>query len=1206
MGTLPGYTPFGAGGDGEGGGGNASVGVLLRQSGENDKGLFLTARGADLTWHGRGESVGDTDPAIGAHADLPNNGGGPGVNRHAYLRLQFPADITGFAGAASNNITVRLNRLDAVAASPVVVWTAGTGTLTITVGATTSFSTLADAISAFTTFTITTSQSDNAVGTDVFQLGADASGVDISAVGGRDEIEPGIELLAQPEDAVNGPNILAKYDPDNHTLQQILDELEENDQGVVITVPYGTDLTASPEAVPWMRGFDAGIGPTEAPSTGTGGLTQLQVDGRVRALSKGYALRGGPIVPDSEIPDQEARDAEVPNLVSAALTERTPSAAYNDQIPFLTSADEWSKADSQAWRQHLSIDVGEWADTPGFFVFRVGDYTTSNGQLYRVNTENTKDLSNGPETNPAYTLIGLFAGPWTNRWYRDGSISRHSSVLYMAAADISQGDGAPDSNANWLRISENPATIVGVEQKSGSPLTFTLTRADGATYDVTVDGAADSVTGFDISGATFRADKRDGSHEQHTLPSGGTEVVANPPGSGGDILRSIDIGGQRLIVDTEIAVGSGKLAGRRTTTYQRLPADLPDHTNPIEVPIPRRFIEGWAAMAGSRDWPVVPISAISDDGGFMSGLDATENSITIAEGLYDFSALAENIWVHDIVVGAVWTGTSSHFNRAAGAQRVALEMVAERYVPNATKAMAQITFQPDGDRQSFFYVTIEGGADGPAGNEWTFKTQYDGTITNNSYTIVADTAEKEIILNIRGSIVTSRFDDIVADLNGELNLADGAASGITVSCISAGVTSISGGDDQTATWASSDTAIESDFAFGGDWEVIAESNSPYTRAASFARQVTANGSATSSQSPGSDDANDGTGAADYNGRSSHVSARILGLLDIPPGGATVRFRMVRGSPMNTGEGQNVNSVAQSTNASGLNVVQEYDILGYPKGLSGARGQGTTPWGYFCDVPEILIFPFGRPTQTQPIAPTPHITSFDSISGDRSPVAGSIASAVYGYSYTIAQGSHVGAARIIGFKGSTKPSGSVNVLATLTDTDHGAGSVDIPGGVSLAAGEQYRIRLQIFDEGVTPGPDTEPLGYQDIVIRAHAAATALYHWGRVARVENQDAATYAAAIVFANDDLVTGTTLDTVNGYDATPDTTGNWIFYLAAQEDETQVGSWTSAGFPANAAFQDAVEQDYNSVTFQVYIMNDAFYRDADDGSVNYKPVAAT
>ena len=1197
-----------------GGGGNASVGVLLRQTGENDKGLFLTARGADLTWHGRGESVGDADPAIGGHVDLPNNGGGPGVNRHAFLRLQFPADITDYAGAASNNIVVRLNRLDAVAASPVVVWTAGTGTLTITVGATTSFSTLATAIAAFTTFTITTSQSDNAVGTDVFALGNNATGVNYSVRGGRDAIQPGIELLAQPEDAVNGPNILAKYDPDNHTLQQILDELEENDQGVTITVPYGTDLTAAPEAVPWMRGFDAGIGPTEAPTTGTGGLTQSQVDSRVRALAKGYALRGGPIVPDSEIPDQEARDAEVPTLLEAALTERTPSSAYTDQIPFLTASDEWSKADSQSWRQALSIDVGPWADTPGFFVFREGDYTTSNGQLYRVNTQTTKDLSDGPETNADFTLVGLFAGDWTDHWFKTGSIVRHSSALWQAAANISQGDNAPGSNANWHRISEDPATVVEVEQKSGSPLTFTLTRADGATYDVTVDGASDSVTGFNISGATFRADKRDGSHEQHTLPSGGTEVVPNPAGSDGDILRRIDIGGTNYVIDTEIAVGSGKLAGRRTTTYQRLPADLPDHTNPIEVPIPQRFTDGWAAMSASRDWPVVPISAISEDGGFMSGLDATENSITIAEGLYDFSALAENIWVHDQATGnRLWTGSNTDLdiapsvNRAASAQRVALELVAERYVPNATKAMAQITFQPDGDRQSYFYVTIEGGADGPAGNEWTFKTQYDAspTASANSYTVFADTTEKEIILSIRGSVVTSRFDDIVADLNGELNLADGSASGITVSCISSGRTSTTGQPDQTATWASSDTAIENAFTGGGDWERLAESNSPYTRSSSFARQVTVSRGSTSSQSPGSDDANDGTGSPDYDGRSSHVSARILGLMAVPPGGATIRFRMTRGSPMNTGEGQGVTHFEQTTQG-GASVVQEYDILGFPKGLSGSRGQGTTPWGYFCDVPEIQIFPFGRPVQTAPITPTPHITSFDHLSGDLDPVAGSIGDTVYGYSYTIAQGSHVGSARIIGFKGSTKPSGTATVLATLTDTDRGAGSVNIPADVTLADGEQYRIRLQIFAEGVTVGPDTQELGYQDIVIRAHAVATANYHWGRVARVENQDAETYAAAIVFADSDLETGTTLDTSGGYDATPDTTGNWIFYLAANADETQVSGWQSGGFPANAAFQDAVDQDYDSVSYKVYIMADAFYRTNADGTVNYVPVAAT
>ena len=1218
----------GGGGGSSGGGGNASVGVLLRQTGENDKGLFLTARGADLTWHGRGESVGDTDPAIGSHVDLPNNGGGPGVNRHAYLRLQFPADITGYAGANSNNITVRLNRLDAVAASPVVVWTAGTGTLTITVGASTSFSTLADAIAAFTTFTITTSQSDNAVGTDVFQLGADASGTNYSATGGRDELEPGIELLAQPEDAVNGPNILAKYDPDNHTLQQILDELEDNDQGVTVTVPYGTDLTAAPEAVPWMRGFDAGVGPTEAPSTGTGGLTQLQVDNRVRVLAKGYALRGGPMVPDSEIPDQEARDAEVPSLLSAALTTRAPDAAnFNDELPFLTSAGAWSKATSQVWRAFMKPNLGEWGNSPSGFIYREGDVVPHDGGLYYALQEHVKNTQTGPDGDDRWLPLRTFWGTYTARFYPRGSQVIRSSDLWLALEDVSNSE-TPGSSNKWHQVTNHAAIIDGgswsapatykarrlIEHTDPSPAWYLTVQdvpagkepgvsSDWATYYSRVgwvDGAPDDVTGFDITGATLRANKRDGSHEQHTLPSGGTEVVANPSGSDGDILRRIDIGGTNFIIESETTVGMGSLTGRRTTARNRLPADLPEHTNPIHVPRPRRFTEGWATMAASQDWPVVPVTAIAEDGGFITGLDNTESSITLAEGMYVVNMLATNLWIDDIDAGTAWTGNNSLAERANNAQRVAVEFDIEQYLPNAVNAMAQITPNPAGDTQTYLYVTMGEGALGPAGNEWSFKTQYDATLTANTYSIVADVAQKEILLSIRGALATTVLADIIADLNGELNDAAGDPSGIHVSCIDSGEQSGTN-NRQIMTWATSDATLTFPFLGGSDWDPIGFSNAPYVRYAPYARQVTASSGTTSSGHPGSDADNDGAGAADYSGQESPVQIAMNGTVAIPPGGATVRFRMLRGRTL----ADNILTSNASSDAAGSNATQRYDALLYPYGLSGGRGSGTTPWGYFCDVEFISLFPLGRPTQTQPITPTPHITSFDHLSGNLDPAAGSIANAVYGYSYTIAQGSHVGAARIIGFKGSTKPSGSVNVLATLTDTDRGAGSVNIPADVTLAANEQYRIRLQIFAEGVTPGADTEPLGYQDIVIRAHAAAAALYHWGRVARVENQDAATYAAAIVFANNDLVTGSTLDTVNGYDATPDTTGNWIFYLAAQEDEDQPSGWTSGGFPANAVFQDAVEQDYSSVTYDVYIMTDAFYRTADDGAVNYKPVTS-
>ena len=245
--------------DSSGSSGSSGLGVLLRQSGETAKGLFLSASGVGLEGHGVGQSSGATTPASGSHVDLPNNGGGPGVGRHASLRLAFPADITDYAGAASNNIVVRLNRLDAVAASPVVAWDSSTGILTITVGATTTFGTVETVIGNFSDFAITTSIVGTGDGSDVFRLGADATGANYAATGGRDEIPPQVELLAEPD--ATPPRILVKYDPAVHTtLQGIWDELAVNDQNVTITVPHGTDLSAAPEGVPWDRGIDAGLG----------------------------------------------------------------------------------------------------------------------------------------------------------------------------------------------------------------------------------------------------------------------------------------------------------------------------------------------------------------------------------------------------------------------------------------------------------------------------------------------------------------------------------------------------------------------------------------------------------------------------------------------------------------------------------------------------------------------------------------------------------------------------------------------------------------------------------------------------------------------------------------------------------------------------------------------------------------------------------
>ena len=966
------------------------------------------------------------------------------------------------------------------------------------------------------------------------------------------------------------------------------------------------------------------------------GETQRQVSEEVARDVKDFARTGGPVVPEDEIAGEITRDTEVASAFGTLLSEQAlNTASLDDKVPFRNASNVWGETTTAQLRAIFKPNLAEWSNINGLYIFRVGDIVPHNGGTYYCLTEHTKNSQTGPDGDDRWLSLRLFWGAWTARFYPTGSQALLSGDLWLATEDVSDSE-RPGASSKWLRVT-NQAGIVDAGAWSSSAtypahrvlrhnspanawyVTHTATpvgkepgvASDWATYYYRlswIDGAPDSVTGFDVTGATFRANKRDGSHEQHTLPSGGTEVVANPAGSDGDILRRIDIGGLNFVIETETTVGRGQLIGRRTSTRNKFPADLPDHTDPIRVRAPRRYTDTWESSAASIDWPIVPITVIAEDGGFLSGLDATENSFVMAEGMYIIGSLAENIWINDIESGATFLTSTNPRRVSPNAQRLSVEFLVERYAPNAHNAMCRIFPQPTTDTRSYWYVFLEGGADGPAGNEWKFKVQYDSSVSANNYAVEVDVASKEIQLNVNGTIATTRFPDIIADLNGELNESDGSASGITISCIDSGRTSHNTNVVQAITWSSSDTATEFPFAGGSDWALLSESNGTYTRSAPYARQTTANTGTISTGNPGSDDANDGTGAADYDGTKSPVEAVLYSVVAVPPGGATVRFRMERGRTMALTDGTVGSALSAPTLAlatGGNNVNTDYDALGWPFAISGGAGQGTTPWGYFCDVPAIQIYPLGRPTQTVPITPTPHITSFDSLSGDLGPAAGSIANAVYGYSYTIAQGSHVGAARIIGFKGATKPSGTATVLATLTDTDRGAGSVNIPADVTLAAGEQYRIRLQIFAEGVTVGPDTAVLGYHDIVIRAHAPATAAYHWGRVARVENQDAATYAAAIVFADSDLETGATLDTAGGYDATPDTTGNWIFYLAAAADETQPSGWTSGGFPANAVFQAAEDQDIGGVSYKVYVMNDAFYRTADDGTVTYVPTVS-
>ena len=222
---------------------------------------------------------------------------------------------------------------------------------------------------------------------------------------------------------------------------------------------------------------------------------------------------------------------------------------------------------------------------------------------------------------------------------------------------------------------------------------------------------------------------------------------------------------------------------------------------------------------------------------------------------------------------------------------------------------------------------------------------------------------------------------------------------------------------------------------------------------------------------------------------------------------------------------------------------------------------------------------------------PHISSFRATSGDLNPAAGTLAAKVYGLEWTIAQSDHAGAARILGFKGPWDPN-NATVLSTIPagNIPHGNGSVVVPNGVTLAADETYRFRIQVFDEHVTaPTLASAPASYQDVVVTAHAAATAAYHGGYVAYDANDadEAATLARITDFTNDTQTSNTLPSrlTVN----LPEDSTEYQLYFLAKADETQPAGFTSAGFPATNSFFAAQDVTIATIAYKAFILRPGF-----------------
>ena len=77
---------FNGAGSGSGGGGSASVGALLRQDGETDRGIFVTAGGVNLGWHLQTEERNQDQAAQAAELRFDNQ------DQDAFLRVKLPLD----------------------------------------------------------------------------------------------------------------------------------------------------------------------------------------------------------------------------------------------------------------------------------------------------------------------------------------------------------------------------------------------------------------------------------------------------------------------------------------------------------------------------------------------------------------------------------------------------------------------------------------------------------------------------------------------------------------------------------------------------------------------------------------------------------------------------------------------------------------------------------------------------------------------------------------------------------------------------------------------------------------------------------------------------------------------------------------------------------------------------------------------------------
>ena len=209
---------------------------------------------------------------------------------------------------------------------------------------------------------------------------------------------------------------------------------------------------------------------------------------------------------------------------------------------------------------------------------------------------------------------------------------------------------------------------------------------------------------------------------------------------------------------------------------------------------------------------------------------------------------------------------------------------------------------------------------------------------------------------------------------------------------------------------------------------------------------------------------------------------------------------------------------------------------------------------------------------------PSIARFD-VTGNAHPVPGSIAGDRYGYALAISQAVHAASARIVGFSGGPVQSpSSVSLLHTVQNLHAEIGNITIPSGTSLAsAGDRYTIRLEVYGSGKAPATD-DPTAYHDFVITARAADV---HFGTVVYDSDDSLAAHAARIVFADDDISTGSSSAGTWTFSGIP-STGEYIPYLAVPTSLPQPTRFTQSGFPITGI--TSVARTISGTAYRIYM----------------------